>query len=800
MALAIYVTLFSAVAPAASSAYAANTAYFSITLIAPTSNPVRRQYASIIANSMTNVGIDAKVFYVTFDELQTRLFFLAAYNPDGTVDWSKVGPDFADGGYDAGFIGWGPTSTAPDGSFSNFLGDYADWAPNGNNYYLYNNSVATSLMESVYKTTDVTQQEQLMYQLQSLIQNDTPQITIYYNLWVIARSAAFSNYGVANAYSNIGWPSDVQHYSGGSSLTFAESAGVFPNGNLNPLPTTQSNSFYSLFIYAPAFSGLQEIDARTNAYYLALANYINSTPDGKNWTINFKPNNFQDGIPVTSDDFVFTYESLFNPNGGYVGQGTMLSQLGTKGVFTYTNGTSITMDQTPKGQAPATWYVTAVNNYTFTINLPAVYAFMNTTWTTVSPLPKHFLEQYPITTWNSLPYCTAAKTYTSNGVTFQGPFSNGPYMITKFDFTSNTANEVAWDGWWNATGLKALGQYSVKNYNVVWINGQDAAIAALKAGTVQQLDTNYGLGAYIPQMKAISGVSVLQGADLGYQEMGFNLMNPVWGTGAGTPAGTAAAAADVRRAISYLVPRQLIITNLLAGLGSPGITPWGPAYGQWFNSALTPDPFDTSKATALLAAAGYSGGGPLTPVTPPPIVAQNYLVAGVPIEVSGQWVDSAGITYPNALTTLQASYDYDPTAKTGTWVNVATITSGANGTYAGWFTPTQPGTVFLRWNNWPLASSRTNPYSPVFNYTVLTLGDALTQALTPYAQSSQVSTLQQSLNAMQTSLQNSINNLSSKVTDLQSSSNNATYIGYGAIIVAIIALIVALLMARRKPQ
>jgi ABC-type transport system substrate-binding protein len=802
MALAIYITLFSAIAPAANSAYAAAAPYFSVTLIAPTTNPARRQYAAIIANSMRNIGIDAKVFYVLFDELQNRLFFLAAYNADGSVDWTKVGTDFAHGGYDVGFIGWGATGLSPDSSFSNFLGDYADWAPNGNNYYLYNSSVSTALMNDVYKTANVSRQIQDLWNLQAQIQQDVPQVTIYYNLWVIARDPALKDYGNASVWSEVTFP-DVEHYSGKDTLTFAESGNVFPSGNLNPLPTTQSNSFYALFIYSPAFSSLQSIDSRDNSYYLALANSIKSTPDALNWTINFKPNNFQDGVAVTADDFVFTYQSLFDPNGGYVGQGTMLSQLGTKGVFTYLNGTSKVMDQTASGKSPTTWTVKAIDKQTFEIDLPELYSFMNTTWTAIFPLPKHYLEQFPISGWNSLGYSTAtpytvnwdASKYGGTGSwAAAGPFGNGPYIITKFDKVSNTANEVAWDGYWNATGLKSIGQYAVKNYNVVWISGADAAIAAFKQGTVQQLDTNYALGPSVATLQGI-GANVLMGPELGYQEMGINMQNPIWGTGVDTPSGqanpanAAAAARHVRQAFSYLVPRSLIVANLLNGLGSPGITPWAPAYGQWFNPNLQPNAYDPTLATQELAQAGYSGGSALPPPPPPPIVQQNYLIAGLPVQVSGKVVDtSAGVIYNGTEMTLQMSYDK------ATWVDVASTVTSADGSYAAWFTSSQPGTVFLRWFHWPLV--RGDVYSPVFNYTTITIGDALTQALTPYAQSSQVTQLQTSVSG----LQSSMNSLSSQVTSLQSQLTTANYIGYGAIVIAIIAIILVFLMGRRKSQ
>lgn len=814
MALAVYMMLFSSIAPVTTNAYAAGGSYFSLTLIAPTSNPVRRQYASIISNSFRDAGIDAKVFYVTFDQLVTRLFFGAVpTNADGSVNWAAVEQaDFAHGGYDLGFIGWGATGLSPDGSFGNYLGDYSDWAPNGNNYYLYNNSKVTGWIDEIESSTNFTLQQADLWNIQATLLNDTPSAVVYYTNWVIARNSALKDYGSQNVWSEITFP-DVQHYSGGATLNFAEAGSVFPNGNLNPLPTTASNSFYSLFMYSDVLSGLQEIDSSTNSYYLALANYIHSTPDSLNWTINFKPNNFQDGVPVTSDDFVFTYQSLFNPQSGYVGQGSMLTQLGTQGQFTYLNGTTVTIDQTPANTAPAVFYVTAVDKNTFTIDLPHLYAFMNITWTGISPLPKHYFEQYNITTWDSLPYCQATPytfkystaQYGGNGTaTFGGPFSNGPYIFQGFDTTANTAHLVAWEGYWNATGLESIGQFTVKNYNVVWVASVESAIAGLKDGSIQQLDTNYGLPSEIPTLEAIPGVTVLTGPEMGYQEMGINCQNPVWGTGVATPNGqvdpanAARYAADVRKAFSLLIPRQLIVANLLSGVGSPGITPWPDPYGSWVNPNVTADPYDPAQAAQYLKDAGYAGGSPLPPATvpsPAAIPSNAILLWGTPITVSGSIIyPTTGVPFANTELTLQSSYDWNGTA--GNWTNVASTVTDPSGGYSVQFVPTQPGIVFLRWSGWPLVTG--SMFSPIFNYTTTSLGAFINTALTPYASSAQVTSLQTQITALQSSINTMQSSLQAKINSLQDSVNSVTYVAYAAVVIGIIALIVAFLMSRRK--
>ena len=77
----VFILLFSSIS-VATPPVKAQTSLFSITLLAPTTNPVRRQHAALIANALQSVGVDARVVYVTFSDLTARLF---------PSDTSKIG-------------------------------------------------------------------------------------------------------------------------------------------------------------------------------------------------------------------------------------------------------------------------------------------------------------------------------------------------------------------------------------------------------------------------------------------------------------------------------------------------------------------------------------------------------------------------------------------------------------------------------------------------------------------------------------------------------------------------------------
>ena len=92
--------------------------------------------------------------------------------------------------------------------------------------------------------------------------------------------------------------------------------------------------------------------------------------------------------------------------------------------------------------------------------------------------------------------------------------------MQSYDFTNNIATMTKFPGYWNATGLQSMGQFSVNTYKVQWISSKDAAIAALKNGQVDLLDYNYGLAKDKATLQAIPNVNIITATELGWQEMG----------------------------------------------------------------------------------------------------------------------------------------------------------------------------------------------------------------------------------------------------------------------------------------
>jgi ABC-type transport system substrate-binding protein len=673
LGLLIFLVISTSAVLVISTAAAQQAPLFSVTMIASTGNPVRRQYATIIASGMQSVGINARVFYLNFDQLVNRMFFLS----------ENQGKGFAEDGYDIGFIGWGFTAPYPDFR-SQFDGGDAYLAPTGNNYALYDNPELNALFDQLYKTTDVNKQTELTWKFQEIIFRDAPYNYIYAPVDIVPRDAYWTSWGEKELFNLVTFP-DIEYYGGGKELTLAETSNVFPGNTLNPFQTTSSNSFYALYVYgAVCFSsaGLQQIDARDNSYRLNIATDISSSADGLTWTVKMRPGVlFHSGVEMTADDYLFTIWATLNPDVASVGLGDFITYLGNVVDFKWIDGTTTTIDNRATPDDPerkGTW--TALDRYTFQFTMPEIYAFTRQRFAALPVLPKHIYEGFDLTTSDSQAFSTAEGPYTytwdtnkyggTGSYTAVGPVGAGPYILESFDFVRNLATLKKFPNFWNRAELEAAGMYTVETYKVVWIESKDAAIAALKNKEVNQLDNNYQLGRDVATLEGM-GLTVCKSPELGHQEMGFNMRDPIFGTGVDTPAGkadpaqAAEAARHIRKAVSFLIPRQQIVDQLMGGAATPIATIVGPAFGPFHNPNLKPDPYDPNKAVQELQAAGYS----VSIAPPPKIAAVGTPFMGQSMRVKGTQA-IAGM-----IVEIQESSDQQ------SWTPVAATAADTSGNY-----------------------------------------------------------------------------------------------------------------------
>lgn len=714
-----------AIQPAA----AASSPLFSVTLLAPTSNPVRRQWAAIIANSYQSANIDARLVYVSFGTLIEHMF-------------DQTSPTlYAKGGFDAGFVGFGGGTVLPDIG-TNAIINYRsnNMPPNGNNYAWYKNATYDSLADQFANTFESSQRDAIGQKMVRIVAQDRPYMIIEQPALVTPWASNISPWNQQATESEGTAGLDTQHFVFKDPCTATKSCvlNVAETGDINSVnnvPTSVANSLYDRYVYGPAgYAGgggsLEELDPRTLTYFNALATSITSSPDHLDWTIKFTAHTWHDSAKVTSDDYVFTYMSDLRADVGCVCIGTLQTLLGLKAQFTFLNGTTRYVDNgtyfatEPAGWTPDSTF-NSVAETTFTFHMPSAYSFTEPLLTGGSALPMHILEKVPASQWATSFWSTLQKTPTTvtwdktrfggNGsyAWAYGPVGDGPYVYKGYDIVAGVGTLQRYDNYYNATGLWSIGQFVVKTLHVDFIQGKDAAIAAFKNGQVNFLDGQYTFNKDdISTLKGLGAVVTISvDPSAGWQEMGLNTGHPVFGTGTDTPLGkqdpsqAAKAARWVRQAMSYLIPRQYIIDNLLQGLAVPGITQICTCFTSLYPSDVQADPYSPTAARSFLAAAGYqtgvappSTGGTITLPPIPPIP---------PLNISGKIV-TVDVKVPSFLLgntfTVSGTFAVDPVKAYdaggfavvleqsvddgATWTHVAyTLTSPGTGTYTLSYVP-----------------------------------------------------------------------------------------------------------------
>jgi ABC-type transport system substrate-binding protein len=859
--------LVSSAMPLTATAASSSGPLFSMTLIAPTSNPTRRQWASIITQSLDSINIGANLVFINFDELLADFFNCPAGCPP---------PTYANGGFDAGFVGFGGGSPLPDFGTQNVIVyrdiGAGDVPPIGSNYYFFDNSTYNQLALQYDQTFTQADRIPILQHMLAIVEQQEPTMILFYPTSVYAWASDLQSWGGSSIDATTA-NSDYSHWKCTDACTTLNIAETGDIGGINVFPTAAQNSYYSAYLYYPVQACGECLDPRTTSYFDGTVQSVTSSGNNTHYSVVEKAHTFTDSAPVTSDDYIYSVMAGLINQVGWVSTGTFTGILGNSDQFTYSNGTNSYVfngtfyNHTPPSGFTATSHFTAYNannTWTFTMNTP--YIFTDPVITGVSATPMELYTQYAFSTWStgvlsgftgsSGGLSTGTYTYTWNTATYggngsykaYGPVGDGAYIYHGYDPVGLVGTEVRNPNFYNATGLQSMGWDKIQTVHVVYINGKDAAIAAMGSGSVNFLDSNYQPDAADVSSMRSSGLTVVEVNDPsnGWQEMGLNLNNPVFGTGAATPLGqsnpseAAFAARMVRTAISYAIPRSEIVSQLLQGLGSPGITQVAPSFtyayptGGYDGISSAPNPYDLTMAKSFLAAAGYPTG-----VAPPQpgsgasaVTIGNVKVPGLllgsSITLSGAFrVDpTLGIKSGGFAITLQQS-----TNGGANWTSVALGSTTTAGTFNLNYQPTVEGNVTYRIfftglaETFVQAGAFTTPseieaqvppiaavaanvtdtqFSAPVTYNIGSLADlisAVTGAVNTGLANLQSGTTSSisGVSSQVSTLNTNVNSLTSQINTLNSNLSTTTDIAYVAIAVAIILGIAAIALSRRKP-
>ena len=658
-----------------------HTGLFKVTLIAPgNANLLRRQWSQVFASNLQQLGIDANVVYLGWTSCYDRVL---------TPSPQYVGKTYDQNGYDIFALGWTP-GTVPEPRQLYYGGDAAFFAPSGQNYYLWNNSQSNSLLDQFITSTSDSDKASLLKQWQQVYYNEVPASQVMYQAAPVVLNPAVGNLYTPATGAGEGWlyfnaqpyPQLLTRSDGKTSITYCATSSI---DSLNP---PESNSWYDTIVYTPIFDGLAEAWPTLNGLgdleTPALLTSWSHSSDGFTWTFNCRQGvTWQDGQPFTADDVVFSLWALMNADTGSQFVGYYQSVYGDNVKLKYSDGSSVNL-----GSGSRMGTITATDKNTVVATIPALangkpYAYFEPYLLSLANniIPRHIFSNISPPDWSTSPFNTGQGSMTINGVTYTGPVGTGPYKWVNYDATAQVIHLQRYDNYWNATGLKNMGLFQIKDYYIRFIADKTSALAALKNGEVDMLDYNYNMQTDIPSIDPSWG-RVIKLTGVGRQEFGYNMQHPIFGTGVDTPLGqsdpskAAEAARDVRIAFDYALPRQLIINNLLSGYGDPAATPMLPSQ-PYYDSSITARPYDLDQARHYLTLAGYS----------PP--TSNG--AGT-VNVQGSLLDVNGTGRANVTVLLVQTTD-NSTIPTSV-EPISHTTTDVNGFYSFTVNPTSAGTYY----------------------------------------------------------------------------------------------------------
>jgi peptide/nickel transport system substrate-binding protein len=313
--------------------------------------------------------------------------------------------------------------------------------------------------------------------------------------------------------------------------------------SFHPYLTTDTvSSTYQGYIYG---GGLIKYDDNTLDIVGDAAEKFVISPDKKTYTFTLRDLKWSDGTPMTTDDYVWTYQQVIKPENKY----PYLENFGDIVSFV--------------AQDPKTLVVTLKDAFS---------TGLITAGSAITPLPRHI--------WEKLDWSDPTKNPEINAPTV----ASGPWKLKEWkrdDHATFVANDLYWEGRPNIDTLTS------RNFGT-----QALAYQALKSGDV---DWSSFQPSDHKEATTLPNVTVYDWYDASgtWSYIGFNLRRP--------------ALKDplVRKAISYATDRKGIIDGVVYGLGRPLSSPF-PQSSWAYSPNVERYDFDVSKAQALFTQAGYT--------------------------------------------------------------------------------------------------------------------------------------------------------------------------------------------------
>jgi peptide/nickel transport system substrate-binding protein len=318
---------------------------------------------------------------------------------------------------------------------------------------------------------------------------------------------------------------------------------------LNPGVAVLSES-YTMFELA--YDSMYELNL-DGTFSLNLAKSVETSDDGLVWTFKLRDATFHDGVPLTAEDVIFSY-NLYANTEGYPWMGD------------YT--TYIENIEAPSPDTVVLTLSEAIPN----LDSQLVFLYV---------LPKHIWE-------------------TEDPVEFENTsmIGSGPFKVVEYK-----QNEFV--------HFAAVKDHPMapKVDEVIFqtFENNDALVQAIKTGQVDMITEMPATA--VQSLKEVSDVEVVIGAPFSptVTDVIFNQCAPEnCPEGDGLCTGhPSLRERSVRLALSHATDKKKINDVILLGAGSPGTTLIPDGLGVWYNSSITDYEFDVVKANQILDEAGY---------------------------------------------------------------------------------------------------------------------------------------------------------------------------------------------------
>ena len=536
---------------------------FNIDLLSPNTSAARNQWSLLMENTLPKIGIGINFHESTgWGNIAPRTWSYPF------IDYDYI-PTYADGGYDILFVGW---SWPLDLNLQSLYETDAI-TPNGDNHYQYSNPTYDALLEQYMAELDTPTRISLAYDLQALLYDDQPAIPIVYPRSLFGFKEGIVGIDTlliaSGGHRGENWDDPDDHV-----IKYAVPA------DLKEYNTYVVESFYDAQWMQMMYGALVQRAVDSHVWESQVAEDFSVSEvinDKINVTVNLDPDiKFSDGTTVLPEDVKYSYELHMTPAVGSSNYGTLTKWFPTNASIEITD---------PSAGGQLVFHFASVFNLWESI-LGLVQIIDRST---VKPL----IDGYGYAIFNEVPL---------TGNVGDGLVKScGPFMLDTYNSVDSIVKLVPNPYWADSISSGGLAP-KLDEFYLTYISGKDTAVAELLTGSIDIMDAQYFpvVADFTPA--GIEGILV---KDPSHQEMSINMKHPIIGTGELTPLGTPLAAKYLRKAISHATPREVIVDQILDGLGAPATTAI-PDSVVGYDESLEPYVYDLDLAIDYVEQAGYT--------------------------------------------------------------------------------------------------------------------------------------------------------------------------------------------------